>query len=93
MNKMNKGDIAMAVQEELGGSNAEATRAVDAVFAKISDEVSKGNEVAVAGFGSFQKVERKARQGRNPMTGETIKIKAKGAVKFKVSKQFKDAVA
>ena len=93
MNKMNKADIATLVQEELGGTNTQAVSVVDMIFNNITDSVSKGTEVSVAGFGTFEKVTRKARKGRNPKTGEIINIKAKGAVKFKAAKAFKDAVA
>jgi len=52
----------------------------------------KDGKVTLVGFGTFSKVRRKARKGRNPQTGETIKIKASNAVKFKAGKKLKDAV-
>lgn len=62
------------------------------VFETIKKEVAAGNKVDIAGFGSFQAVERAARTARNPQTGETIQVAAKKAIKFKVSKTFKDAL-
>lgn len=62
------------------------------VFDTIKTEVAAGNKVDIAGFGSFQAVDREARTARNPKTGETIQVAAKKAVKFKVSKTFKDAL-
>ena len=67
-------------------------KVVKAVFDAIKNEVASGNKVDIAGFGSFQAVERAARTARNPQTGETIQVAAKKAVKFKVSKTFKDAL-
>jgi len=62
------------------------------VFETIKKEVAAGEKVDIAGFGSFSVADRAARTARNPQTGETIQVAAKKAVKFKVSKTFKDAV-
>lgn len=67
-------------------------KALKAVFDAIKDEVIAGNKVDIAGFGSFQPADRAARTARNPQTGEVIQVAAKKAVKFKVSKTFKDAL-
>lgn len=67
-------------------------KAVKAVFEAIKTEVAAGNKVDIAGFGSFQIADRAARTARNPQTGETVQVAAKKAVKFKVSKTFKDAL-
>lgn len=67
-------------------------KALKAVFDAIKDEVVAGNKVDIAGFGSFQPADRAARTARNPQTGEVIQVAAKKAVKFKVSKTFKDAL-
>lgn len=67
-------------------------KALKAVFDAIKDEVVAGNKVDIAGFGSFQPVDRAARTARNPQTGEAIQVAAKKAVKFKASKTFKDAL-
>jgi DNA-binding protein HU-beta len=71
---------------------AAAARVVDAIFDTITKELSKGEEVAIAGFGTFRVAKRAARQGRNPKTGETIMIKASIAPKFRAAKQLKEAV-
>ena len=67
-------------------------KALKAAFDAIKDEVIAGNKVDIAGFGSFQPVSRAARTARNPKTGEAVQVAAKKAVKFKVSKTFKDAL-
>lgn len=71
---------------------AQATRVVDAIFDTITKELARGEEVAIAGFGTFRVAKRAARQGRNPKTGETIMIKASIAPKFRAAKQLKEAV-
>ena len=67
-------------------------KALKSVFEAIKNEVASGNKVDIAGFGSFQIADRAARTARNPKTGEAIQVAAKKAVKFKVSKTFKDAL-
>ena len=67
-------------------------KALKSVFEAIKSEVATGNKVDIAGFGSFSVADRAARTARNPQTGETIQVAAKKAVKFKVSKTFKDAL-
>lgn len=71
----------------------QAEQAVEAVFDSIVKAVAKGDEVAIAGFGTFRATKRAARAGINPKTGEKIAIPAKTAPKFKAGKVFKDAVA
>lgn len=71
---------------------AEAERAVDAVFDSIIKTMSRGEEVAVAGFGTFRVVKRAAREGRNPKTGEKIQIAASTKPKFRAAKMLKEAV-
>lgn len=87
---MNKGDLIAAVAKDLDSSKALAEQAVNSVFANIKKNAKKG--VSIIGFGSFQVSHRKARQGRNPSTGEVIKIKASKNVRFKAGKAFKDAL-
>ena len=89
---MNKGDLAAAVADKTGMSRADANRAVEAVFACISDALRKGEEVRVLGFGNFVVADRAAGTGRNPQTGETIEIKASKQAKFKPGKGLKDAL-
>jgi DNA-binding protein HU-beta len=87
---MNKGDLIVAVAKELGGSKAQAEKAVNSVLDNIKKNVKKG--VNIIGFGSFSVGNRKARTGRNPQTGETIKIKASKTVRFRAGKALKKAL-
>jgi DNA-binding protein HU-beta len=77
---MNKSDIVAKVAAETGMSQTALDMAVGKVFNTISDSLGKGEDVAIAGFGSFTIRDRKERQGRNPATGETMTIKASKAV-------------
>lgn len=90
---MNKSQLVEAMASQANLSKADAERALNAFIETIVKNVKKGNKVAVSGLGSFEKVKRAARKGVNPSTGETIKIKAKNAPKFKAAKAFKDTVA
>ncbi|MGD8663051.1 MAG: HU family DNA-binding protein, partial [Desulfobacterales bacterium] len=65
---------------------------VDCVFSSITQSLKKGEDVSLVGFGSFKVIKRKARKGRNPLTGEEIMIKATKAPKFTPGKALKDAV-
>ncbi|MDA1326362.1 MAG: HU family DNA-binding protein, partial [Proteobacteria bacterium] len=78
-----KTEIIDAVAGICDVSKAEAQRAVDAVFVTITDNLTRGEEVRLTGFGSFSVAQRSARSGRNPKTGETIQIKASKQPKFK----------
>ena len=89
---VNKNDLVDAVAEATQLTKADAGRAVDALFQAISDSLSKGAEVRVVGFGSFGVSHRKAREGRNPRTGEKINMPASKSPKFKAGKGLKDAV-
>ena len=86
---MNKGDLTKAVAEGAGLSNADAGRAVDAVFDAISGAVKSRDRVAIAGFGTFEAKTRKARDGRNPSTGEPIKIPESTSAAFKPASALK----
>lgn len=90
---MNKTELVAAVSEEIGIPKRTAEAAVNAVINKIIDETANGNGVQLIGFGTFETVERAARQGRNPQTGETISVPAAVVPKFRPGKAFKDAVA
>ena len=85
---MNKGELIAAVQKDLDSTKKLAEDAVSSVLDNIKKNTKKG--VQIIGFGSFTQVKRKARNGRNPQTGETIKIKASKSVKFKVGQAYKD---
>ena len=89
---MNKGDLVNEVAKVVG-TKKEAQAAVDCLFDTIAKTLKKKQEVALAGFGTFKVSKRKARTGRNPRTGEEIKIKAQNVPKFSPGKALKDAVA
>ena len=90
---MNKDDLASAVAAAVGLSQADAKKAVEAVFDDgVTGGMKDGVKVSVAGFGTFESRYRAARQGRNPATGETIQIAAKNAPAFKAAKGLKDAL-
>ena len=89
---MNKNDLVAKVAADAGLSKADATKAVDAVFDSISGVLKKGSEVRLVGFGTFLVTKRRASEGRNPRTGEKIKIPASKLPKFRAGKALKDAV-
>ena len=89
---MNKNDLVATVADSADLSKADATKAVDAVFDAISAALAKGEEVRLVGFGTFAVATRAASEGRNPRTGEKIKIAASKQPKFKAGKGLKDAV-
>jgi DNA-binding protein HU-beta len=88
---MNKGDLINEVAQIVATKKA-AQEAVECVLSSITKSLKKGEDVTLTGFGSFKVVKRKARKGRNPYTGEEIKIKATKAPKFTAGKALKDAV-
>jgi DNA-binding protein HU-beta len=89
---MNKADFIGAVAGAAELSKADAGRAIDAVIEVVKKALKKGDSVSLVGFGTFQVRKRAARQGRNPRTGQTIKIKASKIPSFKAGKALKDAV-
>lgn len=89
---MNKSDFVNAVADSAELSKADAGRAVDAMVETIKKALKKGDTVTLVGFGTFSVRKRAARQGRNPQTGEAIKIKASKSPAFKAGKALKDAV-
>ena len=88
---MNKGDLTNEVTKVVS-TKKEAQAAVDCVFASITKALKKKDTVTLIGFGTFKVNKRKARKGRNPQTGEVIKIKARKVPKFVAGKALKDAV-
>ena len=88
---MNKGDLVDEVAKVVG-TKKEAQAAVDCVLSSITKALKKGDAVTLVGFGTFKVTKRKARIGRNPQTGEEIKIKASKAPKFTPGKSLKEAV-
>ena len=89
---MNKGELIDKLAEGANLSKADAGRALEAFIAAISDALKSGDNVAIAGFGSFEVRARAARTGRNPKTGEALEIAASKAPAFKPGKALKDAV-
>ena len=83
---MTKNELADRVAQRIGIAAEQVRQALDASFDAVADELASGGEVALAGFGKFSVSHRSARQGRSPATGETIQIKAKRVVKFRVAK-------
>ena len=81
---MNKTDLVNSMAENAGITKAAAKKALDGLLIDIEGSLQKGNRVSLVGFGSWSVTRRAARDGRNPQTGQTIKIKAKNVVKFKL---------
>ena len=80
---MNKAELIEAVADATDTSKAEASRTLDAVLDSIAGALSNGDSVALVGFGTFNVIERAARMGRNPATGQTMVIPAKKVLKFR----------
>ena len=89
---MTKADLIDAMANGADISKAAAGRALDAFTTTIGKSLKKGNKVTLVGFGTFSVTKRKARKGRNPRTGEAIKIAASKAPKFSAGKAFKLAI-
>lgn len=89
---MNKAELVEALAGRLGDRKT-ATAALDAVLAEIQAQVTKGEKVAITGFGVFEKRVRGARTARNPRTGEAVKVKKTSVPAFRAGASFKDAVA
>jgi DNA-binding protein HU-beta len=90
---MTKAELIEAMANDAGISKSAAGAALDSFTANITKALKKKDgKVTLVGFGTFSKSRRKARKGRNPQTGETIKIKASNVVKFKAGKKLKDSV-
>ena len=89
---MKKAELVEAVATAAGLTKADATRAIDAVFATITEALKEGNKVPVAGFGTFSVSNKKGYTARNPRTGEPVEVAARNAVAFKAGTALKDAV-
>ena len=89
---MNKAELVAAVAEKAEISKKDAEAAVKAFTDVVAEELKKGEKIQLVGFGTFEVSERSAREGRNPQTGETMKIEASKSPKFKAGKALKDAV-
>lgn len=89
---MTKDNIVEAIAKKIGVSKIQANDCLNVLLDEITKSLSRGEEVVLTGFGRFKVVERKEREGRNPKTGETIKIAAKKAPVFKPGSILRDAV-
>ncbi len=89
---MNKADLAGKVHDMLGGTKTQSEAVVETVVDSIIGALKKGDEVSIAGLGIFSTKMRPARTGRNPRTGESIKVPSMRVPKFRAAKGLKDAV-
>ena len=89
---MTKTELVDFIAEEADLTKADATRALDAVVKGITEGLKKEGKVTLVGFGTFSAKKREAREGRNPQTGETVKIAARIAPGFKAGNKLKDAL-
>ena len=89
---MNKAELVAAMAEQAGLSKKDAEAALKAFTDVVSDELKNGGKVQLVGFGTFEVSERAERTGRNPQSGEVMKIAASKAPKFKAGKALKDLV-
>jgi len=89
---MNKGELIESIANQSGLTKADSGRALDATLDAIQGILATGDKVTLPGFGTFSTSKRAARTGRNPQTGEAIKIKARTVAKFKAGKNLSDAV-
>ena len=89
---MNKSDLIEMVAEKAGITKKDSEKAVTAILEGITDALAKGDKVQLVGFGTFEVRSRKEREGRNPSTGETIRIAAQKVPAFKAGKSLKDTV-
>ena len=89
---MTKAEMVKSLAEKTGMTKADSERAFNGVFELLKEELAQGNRVAVAGFGTFRISNRAARAGKNPRTGEAIKIPASKSVAFKAGSELKAKV-
>ena len=89
---MTKAELIAVMAEGAGVTKAAAAKALECYTAAVAKELKKSGKLGLVGFGTFSVVKRKAREGRNPQTGKTIKIAAKRVVKFKAGKALGDIV-
>jgi DNA-binding protein HU-beta len=92
MATLSKADLVSAIAEKSGKTKADTKTFLDAFLDTFTDELVKGNEIAIIGFANFKVEQVAERQGRNPGTGQPITIPAKKAVKVTIGKSLKDAV-
>ncbi len=90
---LNKQNLVDAIAKDVDLTKVDAEKALKATLAAITKELKKGGSVTLIGFGTFSVLKRKARKGKNPRTGEVIKIGAKKVPKFKPGKGLRETVA
>lgn len=90
---MNSAELVDKIASDTGLSKSKASQVLKSFVANVTKQVQKGSDVRLVGFGTFKRITRKARQGRNPQTGATVKIPARKAPKFVAGRNFKDAVS
>lgn len=90
---MTKAELVASIASKADISKAVAEKALNGFIAAVTEALKKGDKVSLVGFGTFEVVKRAARKGRNPKTGQEIKIKASKAPKFRPGKSLKKAVA
>ncbi|MBD5095878.1 MAG: HU family DNA-binding protein [Clostridium sp.] len=89
---MNKSELVASMAEKTGLKKVDVEKVLKAFTETVADELKKGEKIQLVGFGTFEVAERPAREGRNPRTGETMKIAASKAPKFKAGKALKDSI-
>ena len=89
---MNKAELISAIATDAGVSKSVASKVLDSMINNVTESLKKGKKVTLVGFGTFSVTKRKARTGRNPQTGEEIKIPAKKVVKFRAGAKLAEAV-
>ena len=89
---MNKTELVAAIAEKTGLTKKDAEGAVKAFTDTVAEQLKAGDKIQLVGFGTFEVSERPEREGRNPQTGETMKIAASKAPKFKAGKALKDII-
>ena len=89
---MNKTELIAAIAERTELSKKDAEKALKAFTETVAEELKNGEKIQLVGFGTFEVAERPAREGRNPRTGETMKIAASKSPKFKAGKALKDSL-
>ena len=89
---MNKAELVARIAEDAGITKTQANASVDSFVDAVTKTLKKGEKVTLVGFGTFTVSKRLARNGRNPQTGETIKIKAKKVARFKPGKDLAEKI-
>ena len=89
---MNKNELVASLADKTSLKKTEVEKVLKAFTETVAEELKKGEKIQLVGFGTFEVAERPAREGRNPRTGETMKIAASKAPKFKAGKALKDSI-